>query len=52
MLLSYYKLQANKKPGEDMDSDDASIADSEFDDYLFKTETDGADPFMDLDFAQ
>jgi hypothetical protein len=54
--FSYYKSQLAKKPERDeLDSEAESVSDTEFDDFLFKTEVDGADAVddeLDLDFAE
>lgn len=51
-ILSYYKSQANKssKIENEMESDNESISDTEFDEFLSKTENDGIDPKDDLDW--
>lgn len=53
-LNSYYKAQESKKNKLDIDSEAESVSDSEFDEYLAKTEVDGADGNDDwtLDFAK
>ena len=55
-FFSYYKSQEKKKVKEDEAelSDDGTISDTEFDEYLFKTEVDGADgnDDLELDYAE
>ena len=54
-IKSYYKSQEGKKTvkDEDAESEAGSVSDTEFDDFLFKNEVDGADMVDDdLDYAE
>jgi hypothetical protein len=56
IFFSYYKSQLDKKlEKEELDSEAESISDTEFDEFLFKNEVDGADAVdddLDLDYAK